>query len=82
MTALYVEPISENQWNRPTEISAANAHNFLVDAGNAYTKRYREGYITPIGMLSRLDPDLYSALDQWPDRPILPPPEHTPYPDE
>jgi AbiV family abortive infection protein len=82
MTALYVGPIAEDRWNRPAEISASTAHNFLVEATDEYLKRYREGYITACAMLRRLDPDLYSALDQWPDRPVLPPPERTPYPED
>jgi AbiV family abortive infection protein len=29
MAALYVEPASDSQWNRPTDISASEAHDFL-----------------------------------------------------
>jgi AbiV family abortive infection protein len=75
MAALYVEPVSENQWNRPADISASTAYAFLVDAANEYSVRYQQGYITPTNLLKDLDPDLYAALEKLSDRPELPPPE-------
>jgi AbiV family abortive infection protein len=79
MEALYVEPLSENQWNRPA-VSASTAYAFLVDAANEYSVRYQQGYITPANMLKGLDPELFSALEQWHERPELQPPESPPYP--
>jgi len=80
MAALYVEPISETAWNRPADIIAGAAHDFLVDAVNDYTGRYEQGYIAPAGLPKDIDPDLYSALEQWPARPVLPPPEYPKFP--
>jgi AbiV family abortive infection protein len=70
MAALYVEPISENEWNRPGKTSASSAWELLCDARNDYSLR-----CDPVN-LKASDPDLYNALAQWPDRPKLePPPE-------
>jgi AbiV family abortive infection protein len=76
MAALYVEP-SESGWNRPAATSPADARDFLNDAVDNYSLRYHEGYITAEAdsMLKHLDPEQYSALEQWPDRPELQPPE-------
>jgi chaperonin GroES len=80
MQALYVEPISEREWNRPANISALAAYEFLVDAVNDYSLRYDQGYTSPSGMLKHLDPELYRSLEEWADRPQLPLPGHPPYP--
>jgi AbiV family abortive infection protein len=81
IAALYVEPISESEWNRPATISASTAHDFLQDAVNDYAGRYGQGYITSAdSILRHVDPELYSALEQWSDRPELQPPEWPPYP--
>jgi AbiV family abortive infection protein len=63
MAALYVEPLSETEWNQPSKTSANNAWEFLRDARNDYSlhidkTNLQEGH-----------PDLYNALEQWPDRP-------------
>jgi AbiV family abortive infection protein len=79
MSALYVEPVSETQWNRPGDTSAMAAYEFLADAVNDYSGRYHQGYITS-AILKRRDPDLYAAIEQWTDRPELPTPEHPLYP--
>jgi AbiV family abortive infection protein len=79
--ALYVEPVSESQWNRPAVISALEAHDFLQSANNDYAGQYDQGYITSAdSMLRHVDPELYGALEQWADRPQLPPLEKMPYP--
>jgi hypothetical protein len=67
--------------NRPADISASAAYDFLNDAANEYSIRYQQGYITPTGMMKNCDPDLYSALEGWIERPELPMPEHPPLPD-
>jgi AbiV family abortive infection protein len=36
MRALYVEPKSSTDWNRPADVSATDAHRFLQDAVNDY----------------------------------------------
>jgi hypothetical protein len=45
MRALYVEPKSCTDWNRPADLSATDAHNFLRDAVNDYAGRYHQAYI-------------------------------------
>jgi AbiV family abortive infection protein len=69
--ALYVdpiEPLSVGRWNRPSkEISKVVAQNFILDARNDYvvqSDRYTNREI--------MEPDLFNALEQWPDRPALP----------
>jgi hypothetical protein len=81
MAALYVEPKSSSEWNRPADISAKTAYDFLRDSVNDYSGRYSQAYITsdqPI--LKDVDADLYSALEQLTDRPQLPPPEQPSWP--
>jgi AbiV family abortive infection protein len=76
MSALYVEPVSEHSWNRPTATSAAFARDFLQTAVNDYAGRYDQGYIKPgESMLKHIDAELYAALEAWEDRPALQPPE-------
>jgi AbiV family abortive infection protein len=75
MRALYVEPKSSTDWNRPADVSATHAHNFLRDAANDYSGRYHQGYIAPSASVLRdIDQDLYDALDRLTDRPRLSPP--------
>ncbi len=80
MSALYVEPKSETQWSRPADVSSVvAAHDFLQDAVNDYSPQYHQGYITSQNsILKDLDPDLYSAIEQWSDRPKLQAPEWPP----
>jgi AbiV family abortive infection protein len=74
--ALYVEPMSESRWKRPTETSASCAHDFLRAAVNDYAGRYNQGYITSDdSILKDIDVGLYEALKLWSDRPTLQPPE-------
>jgi AbiV family abortive infection protein len=80
MAALYVEPLSDTQWNRPAEISALEAYEFLVDAVNDYAGRYQQGYVTDADMLRHTNPELHTALTQWSARPKLEPPRWPPYP--
>jgi AbiV family abortive infection protein len=80
MSALYVEPISEHRWNRPGETSAVAAQEFLQDAANDYPGRYQNGFAAcTAALLKEIDPELYTALEQWPDRPALPVPEWPPF---
>ena len=76
MQALYVEPKSDSEWNRPADISAETAHRFLQDAVNDYSGRYHNGYIG----LKGLDDDPYNALEQLTDRPQLLPPKWPQWP--
>ena len=77
MSALYVEPLSDNHWNRPAiAISRSAAERFLIDAVNDYAVQYSQRYITDDEpMLKHLDEELFCALEQWSDRPTLPRPE-------
>jgi AbiV family abortive infection protein len=80
MAALYVDPLPESQnWNRPaTTFSAVDARNFLQEAVNDYAGQY-DRYAASIELILKdADPDLYGALEQWPDRPELKPPEWPP----
>ena len=79
MKALYVEPTSKTEWNRPAVTSAMTAYEFLIDAANDYAVRQR--YTTPAEMLKHVDSDLYNALEQLPERPILHPPDWPQMPD-
>lgn len=79
ISELYVEPICEGSWNRPASISAGRVHEFLQDAVNDYSVQYHQRYI--IGeqpTLADVDCELYTALEKWPDRPALHPPEWQP----
>jgi hypothetical protein len=71
MAALYVDPISLSEWNRPVEkISQQSAHDFLQDARNDYViqcDRYSNFEVRRVD-----DPELYAALEKWLDRPELP----------
>jgi AbiV family abortive infection protein len=81
MRALYVEPTSSSEWNRPADMSAQAAHDFLQDAVNDYAGRYGQGYVTSNQcILKDIDADLYNALEQLADRPQLPPPEQPSWP--
>jgi hypothetical protein len=81
MRALYVEPKSCTDWNRPADLSATDAHNFLRDAVNDYAGRYHQAYIvSDHPSLKKIDQKLYDALDRLTDRPRLPPPEWPPFP--
>ena len=74
MLALYVEPLTNTEWNRPANKSAKEAYEFLVDAMNDYRGRFQQGYVSTVGILEKTDPALYSALMAMPDRPSLPAP--------
>jgi hypothetical protein len=65
---LYVEPISETQWNRPGDTSAIVVFEFLRDAVNDYSLECGN---MQDGILENTNPELYAALEQWPDRPTL-----------
>jgi AbiV family abortive infection protein len=79
IAALYVEPVSETRWNRPADTSAIVALEFLREAVNDYSRQCHKGFISPRdAILERTDPELYSALEQWSDRPKLQAPEWPP----
>ena len=75
MAALYVEPISESEWNRPSAVSASTAHDFMRHAVNDYAGRYYRYSGAENVILREDDPELYNALEQWSDRPPLEKPE-------
>lgn len=83
MTALYVEPKSGTEWNRPADRSAKEVYEFLVDAVNDYRGRYNTRYIPVPGstQLLDVDPELYRALEAMTDRPTLPDPVSPSWPD-
>jgi len=74
MSALYVDAIAPDQWNRPiNEISATAALDYLQDAANDYSIQ-RDRYTNPQTHKPD-DPEFYSALETWTDRPTLAHPE-------
>jgi AbiV family abortive infection protein len=75
MAALYVQPDSvSGKWNRPGMVTSLPvARDFLTDAVNDYSGLYQNRY--NMDLLKGIDPELYSALAQWPDRPKLLAPE-------
>jgi AbiV family abortive infection protein len=78
LSALYVDAISVGRWNRPSkEISQACASDFLQDAVNDYSLQYSR--YAELEITKHHDPELFSAFQQWPDRPELPPPVWPPY---
>ena len=69
--ALYVDPISVDRWNRPSkEISKAQALTSIVDARNDYVIQFDR--YTSVAIIQITKPDLFKALERWPDRPELP----------
>jgi len=77
MDSLYVEPNGDASWNRPSATPKEVARLHLDHAANDYSNRYHQGYIPPAGdnpTLKSVDPELYSALELWLDRPLLLPP--------
>jgi hypothetical protein len=75
MAALYVEPISEREWNRPAAVSASTAHDFMRDAVNDYAGPYHRYGGAENAILREVDPELHNSLEQWSDRPPLEKPE-------
>jgi hypothetical protein len=77
MSAPYVEPVFGSSWNRPARtITQEFSQDFVCAAVNDYSLQYSRRYITgdePI--LKQLDHDLFNTLEQWSDRPELPPPD-------
>ena len=80
MKALYVDILSEEQWNRPAqEVSQTTAYDFLAEAINDYELQRSQRYMDLLH-LQQFEPELHDALVQWSDRPQLPRVEHPPYP--
>jgi AbiV family abortive infection protein len=72
MKALYVDILSEEEWNRPAqEVSPTEAYEFLVDALNDYGLDRSQKYLE-LETLKADDPELHDALVQWSDRPQPP----------
>jgi hypothetical protein len=76
-TALYVDPVSGG-WNRPKEISPTSAGEFLQDAVNDYSLVYDR--YTNLDLSRPDDPNFYAALEEWTERPTLPPREWPVFP--
>jgi AbiV family abortive infection protein len=73
IAALYVEPRSANEWNRPATTLASEARDFLIDAVNEYSGQH-ERFSPGSSVLKDIDPEMYEALESWPGRPELQPP--------
>jgi len=77
MNGLYVDILSEEQWNRPAKrVSQTDAYEFLNDAINDYRMERSQRYLE-LHTLKANDPELHDALMQWPDRPE---PQHVDFP--
>lgn len=75
MTALYVDPVSSTDWNRPGEkVTKEFARDFLSDAMNDYSLQQEQKY-TKLEFVEAVDPELSKALTDWSNRPKMPPPE-------
>jgi AbiV family abortive infection protein len=72
--SLYVDPVSEDTWNRPTTTSPADAQLFVMEAVNDYAGKY-ERRVSADAYGSPLDIEIFEALKGWADRPELPQPE-------
>jgi len=80
MSALYVDAVPPDQWNRPTkEITQPIARAFLQDAANDYSLQHSQRY-ADLEIMKHADLELFNALTQWSDRPELPRPEWPEYP--
>ena len=78
MAALYVDPISLTDWNRPADKITKNfAWEFLIDASNEYSLQQSQGY-SELEIVAIKDPDLAEALKKWNDRPVMVSPEWPP----
>jgi AbiV family abortive infection protein len=80
MHALYVEPTSSTTWNRPADMSAQTAYDFLQAAVNDYSGRFQNYVTSDPSILPDTHIDLYNALQQMADRPQLPPPQWPSWP--
>jgi AbiV family abortive infection protein len=80
MTALYVDILSEDRWNRPAQaIPQTAAYEFLADAINDYRLQRSQRYME-LAILKATDSELHDALVQWSDRPELPQVDNPPFP--
>jgi hypothetical protein len=69
MKALYVDLLSEDQWNRPAqEVSQTETYDFLIDAMNDYGLDRSQRYLE-LEILKANDAELHDALVEWSDRP-------------
>jgi AbiV family abortive infection protein len=80
MSALYVDAVGPDRWNRPTDTSQITAYVYLQEAGNDYSIHYDHYTNLEIGKPD--DRELYTALENWtgrpttlasPERPSIPP---------
>jgi AbiV family abortive infection protein len=71
-SALFVDPISANEWSRPVEkITRDVACHFLMDAANDYSIQSSQGY-TELEIVKVRELERYEALAKWDDRPNMP----------
>jgi AbiV family abortive infection protein len=80
MSALYVDAVSVDEWNRPsTKVSEQQAFELIRGAVNDYAMPYHQQY-SDLQFIEQDDPAWFRALQEWPDRPKLPVPEWPPFP--
>ena len=72
MSALYVDPTSPTEWNRPAEkLTQEFARDFLLNVRNEYWLEQAHGY-GDLASVATKDAELAEALKNWADRPTMP----------
>jgi AbiV family abortive infection protein len=72
MSALYVDPISVTEWNRPTKkITREVCSCLLFDVLGEYYLEQNHGY-ADLSIVATKDAELAEALKNWTDRPTMP----------
>ena len=80
MAALYVDPNSMTDWNRPAhKMTKDFARDFLMDASNEYSLQQSQGY-SELEIVAIRDAELSDSLAKWTDRPVMVPPEWPTFP--
>ena len=75
MSALYVDPISLTEWNRPAKkVTKEFARDFIMDAANDYSLQQSQWY-GELEFVAIKDAELAEALKKWTERPTMLPPE-------
>jgi AbiV family abortive infection protein len=79
ISALYVDAVAPDRWNRPIKEISATPVDCLQEAANDYSMQYDR--YTNSEIYKPDDPEFYTALEKWtgrptlacPERPLLPP---------
>jgi hypothetical protein len=69
LAAQYVDPLPNESWRRPIEVSRELVERCLQDAGNDYAGQYDRYNNHDVHRDD--DPEFYAALEAWRDRPTI-----------